>query len=221
MSEVNKIINASSVNNSIINPSVPIDVRADIPFVERPYDKAVYQMGGTTPPIMSVKTKKVYQAEPPHPQNVLSVQFNKKSFNDGFMKTYYGFSEEQNIMGKVVNNNSNGNIYRGNQFSLPPLKEKPMYVLFNGSVKVNNLEYISKDQSYPLKDKTKPLNYLNRSVWNKEYPKFKNYNNKGVPMWKYPYHSIKIENFLDKKESRDYFWVISVLFLLSFMYLQH
>ena len=150
MSGIKKIINASSVNSSVINPPVPIDVRADIPFVERPYDKAVYQMGGTTPPIMSVKTKKVYQVEPPHPQNVLSVQFNKKSFNDGSRKTYYGFSEEQNVMGKVVNNNSNGNIYRGNQFSLPPLKEKPMHVLFNGSVKVNNLEYISKKTSHIL-----------------------------------------------------------------------
>lgn len=204
---------------SVSNLSVPVDVRSDIPFVARSYDRSIYQMGGTTVPFVarSVKDKKVYQVEPPHKQNMLSVQFNNNSFNDGIKKTYIGFSEEQNVFANVVNKNSNGDIYRGNQFSLPLLKEKPMYVLQVSPNKEEKITFVSKDQAYPLKDKTKPLNYLNRSIWNKEYPKFRN-DVDGVPTWKFPYSvSDRIENFLNKKDRKDYFWVISVIFLLSFM----
>ena len=180
------------------NSSIPVDIRADIPFVERPYDRSIFQMGGTTPSFMSEKLPNIYQVSPPHPQNILSVQHNGKSFNDGPRRCYNVYSSNQNVEGRICSNvSSNGDIYRGNQFSLPPMKKRLNYSYNVPEIKDNNITYVSKDLSYPLKDRSKPLNYLNESIWNKEYPKFKNYNDKGVPMWNYPY---LVENMEDKVE---------------------
>lgn len=180
------------------NYSVPVDVRSDIPFVARPYDRSIFQMGGTQSPLMNDKLPNIYQVSPPHLQNVLLVQDNGKSFNDGYRRCYDVYSSNQDVEGRICSNvSSNGDIYRGNQFSLPLMKKRLKYSYNVPKIKDNNIKYVSKDLSYPLKDMSKPLNYINKSIWNKEYPQFKNYNDNGVPMWKYPY---LVENMEDKVE---------------------